>query len=135
MAIGTVRTASEVHGTGADTILLGILWISHLGDTVGGMTTGISAAGTIHTTTAASMEDGTTHGTGEAIGVGTTHGTVHTIADGMEDGTLIGDITIIMCMVQDTLEESNITRMHGMAQDTRQVPTECSQAESRQEEA
>ena len=112
----TRLTASEVHGTGADTILLGIHWISHLGDTVGGMTAGISAAGTIHTTTAASMEDGTTHGT------------VHTTADGMEDGTLIGDITIIMCMVRDTLEESKITRMHGMAQDTRQVPTECSEA-------
>ena len=95
MAIGTVRTASEVHGTGADTTLLGILWISHLGDTVGGMIAGISAAGTIHTTTAASMEDGTTHGTGEAIGVGTTHGTAHTIADGTVVGThTSGEFTI-----------------------------------------
>lgn len=94
--ITTVRTASAVPGTGADTTPLGIRGISHLGDIGDGMTAGISEAGTIHIITVASMEDGMTLGTGEVIGDGTTLGTVLTTADGTEVGILSGDIITII---------------------------------------
>ena len=91
----TVRTASEVPGTGAGIIRHGTAGISLLGDIEDGMTDGTTEAGTTLTITEASTEDGTTLGTGEATGDGMTLGIILTIADGMVDGIRTGDIITI----------------------------------------
>ncbi len=79
----TVRTASEAHGTGADTILLGTHGVTVHGDTTDGMiltgmedgmTHGTIQVGTIHIGTADGMTHGTTGATGTTI-ITTTAGT------------------------------------------------------------
>ena len=138
-AIITIRTASAVHGTGADITRLGTHGTSLHGDTADGMTDGITEAGTVHIITAATTGDGTTLGTGAVIGDGTTLGTaritIHTTADGMADGIHIGVITTITAMVPDTSEMWTTIRMYGMDQDTRQARKEYSEAVHRSEEA
>lgn len=92
-ATGTALTVSAVRGTGAGITHLGMRGISLLGDTMPGMTDGITAIGTTHIITEDSTADGTTLGSGEDIGAGMTLGTTLTIiADGTEDGIHTGDI-------------------------------------------
>lgn len=122
-AIITVRTASEVHGTGADTIRLGIHGVSHHGDITDGMILGImedTGDGTTRGSTADGTEDGTILGTTEditaVIGDGMTHGTALIM-----DGTTRSGDTIITG--QATSEDRNMTTKSGTVQDTRQDQT------------
>ena len=96
------------------------------------MTDGTTAAGTVHIIMEGPMEDGTTHGIGEAAGDGTIHGTaritVLITADGMEDGIHIGDITTIIT-ARDTSESvRTIIRTSGTVPDIRQARNACSEA-------
>lgn len=123
-ATGTGLTASEVRGIGAGTTHLGTPGTSLLGDTMPGMTDGITAIGTILIITEDSTVAGTTLGTGEATGAGMTLGTTLTIiADGTEDGIHTGDITITTDTVRDISEEALTTGTYGTDQDIRQVLT------------
>ena len=130
----TPHTASEAHGTGAATMIRGTATPGTGADgtahitmadgtihttTEDGMIHGITAAGMTHGTTAAGMTHGTTADITEAIMAATT------------DGILIGDTTITTIILQYL----SITKTVGMETAGKQVPTECSQAESRQEEA
>lgn len=128
------RTASELHGTGADISRHGIPGALHLGDTADGMirgTTGVHGDGTTHGTTADGTEDGMTLGitavTTEDTGDGMTLGTTTTITT---DGTTHIGITI---MARDISEDT--ARKYGTAQGMRPAPTGYSLAESLQEEA
>ena len=96
----TIRTASEVLGTGAVISTLGT-------GTHGHITHGDTAAGTI-------TEDGTTHGITTDIGDSMTLGimedgtatiTIHTIADGTADGTLITTTDISMDLTTDIITQ------------------------------
>ena len=128
------RTASELHGTGADISLHGTPGALHLGDTEDGMirgTTEVIGDGTTHGTTADGMIRGITAAGMEAIGAGTTHGIIHITltTDGM---TLIGDTY----MVRDTgRADRDIRRMYGTDRDTRPVPTGYSPAAHHSEAA
>ena len=139
------RTASELHGTGADISRHGTPGALHLGDTADGMirgTTEVIGDGMTHGTTADGTADGMIRGITaagmEAIGAGTTHGTIHTTvlttADGTVAGTHTGDTTITVTD-RDISEVRTITRMYGTAQGIRPVPTECSEAVHPSEEA
>ena len=121
----TPHTASEAHGTGAATMIRGTATPGTGADGTAHIT---MADGTIHTTT----EDGMIHGITAA---GMTHGTTADITEAImaatTDGILIGDTTITTIILQYL----SITKTVGMETAGKQVPTECSQAESRQEEA
>lgn len=123
--ITTPHTASEVHGTGVATMILGTAMHGIGADGTGHIT---MADGTTHTT----MADGMIHGITED---GTTHGTTEDItADIMEDitdGTLIGEDTTITIIHQF----QSITRTVGTETAGKQAPIECSQAGFQQEEA
>lgn len=132
------RTASELHGTGADISLHGTPGALHLGDTEDGMirgTTEVIGDGMTHGTTADGTADGMIRGITaagmEAIGAGMTHGIIHITltTDGM---TLIGDIY----MVRDTgRADRDIRRMYGTDRATRPVPTGYSPAAHHSEAA
>ena len=103
------RTASELHGTGADISRHGTPGALHLGDTADGMIRGTTG---VH-------------------GDGTTHGIIHITltTDGM---TLIGDTY----MVRDTgRADRDIRRMYGTDRATRPVPTGYSPAAHHSEAA
>lgn len=121
----TPHTASEAHGTGAATMTRGTATPGTGADGTAHIT---MADGTIHTTT----EDGMIHGITAA---GMTHGTTADITEAImaatTDGILIGGTTITTIILQYL----SITKTVGMETAGKQVPTECSQAESRQEEA
>ena len=111
--------ASEVHGTGAGTMTLGI-------GTHGGGTPGLILLGdTTDGTTRSTAEAGITHGTTAAIGDTTIHGTTEDGVTGTADGILI--ITDIS-MARDTfiIIQSNRTTTTSRSEDrdTRQDPTE-----------
>ena len=113
------RTASEVHGTGAVIMTLGIGTHGHivLGDTAAGITT---AAGMTHGTTAA-IGDSTILGiTADGTAITTTHIT----ADGTEDGIRI-IISDTSTHILDTiiLQDRLMTRT-SKAIDTRPDQTE-----------
>ena len=132
--ITTDRTASEVHGTGADTTTLGTVMHGDgvhghtaLGAITDGTTHGTTEDSMTHGTTADSTEDSTTLGIMEdgAGTIGTDITTILSTADGMADGTrIITDIS----MDRDTYRTSreNITS-HSKARDIRPDPTESSQ--------
>ena len=132
------RTASELHGTGADISRHGTPGALHLGDTADGMirgTTEVIGDGMTHGTTADGTEDGMTHGITaagmEVTGAGTIRGIIHItrITDGM---TLIGDIYT----VRDTgRADQAIRRMYGTDRATRPVPTGYSPAAHHSEAA
>ena len=123
-ATGTGLTASAVRGTGAGIIHLGTLGISLLGDTMPGMTDGITAIGTILIITEDSTAAGTTLGTGEVTGAGMTLGTTLTIiAAGTVDGIHTGDIITTTDTARDISEEALTTGTYGTDPDIRQVLT------------
>lgn len=100
--ITTAHTAWELPGIGADTTAhTGAAGAIALGDTEAGMIRGIMAAyGQTHGITEAgtatgTTQDGTPHGTMEAIGAGMIHGITITITDG---------ITLIITQAMDITE-------------------------------
>ena len=122
--VPTLLTASEVHGTGADTTTLGT-------GTPGHIPHGITTAGTAH-----GIQDGMTLGTTAASMIlGIT-----AMQDGMEvsitiitaDGTVVGTHSgtdTIRDITRDIIRGTHlITSTPGEAQDTKQDRTGCLQA-------
>ena len=120
----TPRTASEVHGTGAATMIHGTA--THGTGTHGHTVLGDITDGTTHGTMEASM----THGTTADITEVTTATCTHTTTDGTADGILIGDTTIIT-----TMACLSTMKTDGTEAADNQAQTACSQAECPHEEA
>ena len=107
--ISTPLTVSEVHGTGAATMIHG---------------TAAHGIGTHGRTIIGDITDGTTHGTTEDSGI---HGTTEAATDGIH----IGVITI----TTTTLPFRSTMKTDGTVTADRPGQTECSQAGYPQEEA
>lgn len=126
---GTVLTASEVRGIGADIIPHGTHGISRHGDITDGMTLG----------TTVQTGDGTTHGITEDTGAGMTLGIMEDTGAGMTHGTTtITDGTTHTGDTITTITGQAITltiiRMCGMVQDIRPGLKEYLEAPRRSEE-
>ena len=126
----TLRTASEVHGTGVGT---GARIGACLHGATAGMTHG-TGDGAILGTTAVTGADGMTHGTTGDTGVGMIHGTtavitvaigavigactthgIRTMPDGTAASVLIGDTATARALEAEDISQAR----HGMARDMR----------------